>query len=65
MIHKAEAAEQFKDDAVSVCVHCHREIKKVLGGEGAIWVHADGYVVGRNDQITPASSGQKARREGR
>lgn len=46
-IHKATPAAPFATDAESVCVHCHREIKRVPGGHGPVWVHADtGTVVG-------------------
>jgi hypothetical protein len=54
-MHKAEPAPQFADDAVSTCVHCHKEIKRVPGGHGPTWVHADsGAVVGRGEpKLTP------------
>jgi hypothetical protein len=40
-IHKAEPAPEFAEDALSTCIHCHREIKRVPGGQGSTWVHAD------------------------
>lgn len=30
------------------CIHCHKGIHRVLGGQGPTWVHSDGYVTARN-----------------
>lgn len=50
--HKAEPAPQLAQDASSTCIHCHREIKRVPGGQGSTWVHADtGAVVGQGEPV--------------
>ena len=46
-MHKAAPAPEFAEDASSVCVFCHKDIKRVPGGQGMTWVHAEsGAVVG-------------------
>jgi hypothetical protein len=40
-MHKAQPTPEFTDDAVSTCVVCHRDIKRVPGGHGPTWVHSD------------------------
>lgn len=43
-IHKAELSTAR---GAWLCAHCGREIKRVPGGDGPVWVHADtGAVVG-------------------
>lgn len=52
-IHKAEPVQAFANDAHSTCIHCHREIKRVPGGNGPTWVHSDtGTVVGSGPAST-------------
>ena len=50
-LHKAAVAVEFVGDVASTCLHCHREVKKVIGGHGPVWVHAaTGIVTGRTGQ---------------
>jgi hypothetical protein len=46
-LHKAEPVPMCEDDAVATCIHCHKDIRHVPGGQGPTWVHSDtGAVVG-------------------
>ena len=41
-LHKPQPAEDGE-----ACIICDRPIRRVPGGHGPVWVHADGYVLGR------------------
>lgn len=43
-IHKADPID---DETPSTCKHCRGVVKRVPGGNGPVWVHEDGHVVGR------------------
>lgn len=42
-MHKAEPSNEFK----AICRSCREDIRQVSGGRGVVWVHSDGYVVGK------------------
>ena len=41
------------NDDEFACKYCQVPLKRVPGGQGPVWVHADGYVVGKDDRNTP------------
>lgn len=49
-LHKATPVKP-NSTAEQSCVHCDVLVKRVLGGQGAIWIHTDGHVVAR-DAVT-------------
>lgn len=52
-MHKAEPVDP-KAEAFAHCAHCNQPVRRVPGGQGPTWVHADsGAVVGRNGTPTP------------
>lgn len=51
-IHKALRAESLDPDE-NVCENCGEDIHQVPGAIGPVWVHPDGYVMGRNADAPP------------
>jgi hypothetical protein len=47
-LHKARPDDSMNAADPRVCVGCGGEIRKVPGGRGTTWVHADGRVVGND-----------------
>lgn len=52
-IHRAEPFEAWAANELgTACRHCGSQIKRVPGGSGPVWVHADtGAVVGPGEPV--------------